>query len=110
MKRTNIVLLGLILILTAIAVVLGIFAYNLSKDDRANDDQIACTLEAKLCPDGSYVGRNPQNNCEFNECPAASVPIDEGVFCTSEAKLCLDGSYVGRNPKNNCEFDPCPGE
>ncbi|MBS3069070.1 hypothetical protein J4441_01760 [Candidatus Micrarchaeota archaeon] len=31
----------------------------------------ACTDEAKLCPDGSYVGRNASNNCEFDSCPFA---------------------------------------
>jgi hypothetical protein len=31
--------------------------------------QIACTMEAKACPDGSSVGRNPEKNCEFNPCP-----------------------------------------
>jgi len=30
---------------------------------------VACTLEAKLCPDGSYVGRDANNNCEFSPCP-----------------------------------------
>jgi hypothetical protein len=30
--------------------------------------QKACTLEAKLCPDGSYVGRTGPN-CEFAACP-----------------------------------------
>ncbi|MCR4260778.1 MAG: hypothetical protein NUV96_00320, partial [Candidatus Colwellbacteria bacterium] len=30
--------------------------------------QIACTQEAKLCPDGSYVGRTGPN-CEFTTCP-----------------------------------------
>lgn len=30
----------------------------------------ACTLEAKLCPDGSYVGRTGPN-CEFAACPGA---------------------------------------
>ncbi|MEP7103373.1 MAG: hypothetical protein ABI721_01525 [Candidatus Dojkabacteria bacterium] len=30
---------------------------------------IACTLEAKMCPDGSAVGRDPLNNCEFKPCP-----------------------------------------
>lgn len=31
-------------------------------------EQIACTQEAMLCPDGSYVGRTgPQ--CEFSRCP-----------------------------------------
>ena len=28
----------------------------------------ACTMEAKLCPDGSSVGRNPDRNCEFDAC------------------------------------------
>jgi hypothetical protein len=30
--------------------------------------QVACTMEAKLCSDGSYVGRTGPN-CEFTECP-----------------------------------------
>lgn len=30
--------------------------------------QKACTQEARLCPDGSYVGRTGQN-CEFAPCP-----------------------------------------
>lgn len=34
----------------------------------AGSGQVACTQEAKLCPDGSYVGRTgPQ--CEFASCP-----------------------------------------
>ena len=32
------------------------------------DNQSACTLEAKICPDGSTVGREGPN-CEFAECP-----------------------------------------
>jgi hypothetical protein len=31
----------------------------------------ACTMEAKLCPDGSYVGRTGPN-CEFAACPGAT--------------------------------------
>jgi hypothetical protein len=31
----------------------------------------ACTMEAKLCPDGSYVGRTGPN-CEFTPCPTRS--------------------------------------
>jgi len=34
---------------------------------------IACTQEAKLCPDGSYVGRTGPN-CEFTDCPTV---VDE---------------------------------
>jgi hypothetical protein len=32
----------------------------------------ACTMEAKICPDGSAVGRTGPN-CEFAACPEASV-------------------------------------
>ena len=32
------------------------------------EDQLACTQEAKMCPDDSYVGREGPN-CEFAECP-----------------------------------------
>jgi len=30
--------------------------------------QVVCTQEAKLCPDGSYVGRTGPK-CEFSACP-----------------------------------------
>lgn len=32
------------------------------------DGGVACTMEAKVCPDGSYVGRQGPN-CEFSPCP-----------------------------------------
>ncbi|MBI5389162.1 hypothetical protein HZB01_02155 [Candidatus Woesearchaeota archaeon] len=35
-----------------------------------------CTLEAKICPDGSGVGRNSSNNCEFDPCPAGDTGVD----------------------------------
>lgn len=31
----------------------------------------ACTLEAKMCPDGSFVGRTGPD-CEFQDCPRAN--------------------------------------
>lgn len=33
-----------------------------------SEDPVMCTLEAKLCPDGSYVGRTGPK-CEFSLCP-----------------------------------------
>ncbi len=35
---------------------------------KSADSNKACTQEAKLCPDGSYVGRTGPN-CEFTPCP-----------------------------------------
>ena len=34
-----------------------------------NQNGIACTADAKQCPDGSWVGRTGPN-CEFTACPA----------------------------------------
>jgi hypothetical protein len=40
--------------------------------------QTACTQEAKLCPDGSYVGRTgPQ--CQFSLCPTENTATTTGV-------------------------------
>lgn len=32
-----------------------------------------CTQEVKACPDGSYVGRNPAEECRFKPCPGGSA-------------------------------------
>lgn len=36
--------------------------------NESEPEQVFCTMEAKLCPDGSYVGRTGPN-CEFAQCP-----------------------------------------
>lgn len=60
----------IILILIGILIGAGYF-YNQKK----NGSVIMCTLEAKLCPDGSYVGRSGPK-CEFAPCPVAPTHID----------------------------------
>ncbi len=42
----------------------------------------ACTAEAKICPDGTAVGRT-KPNCEFAPCP--DVEINKN-YCTEEQK------------------------
>lgn len=54
--------IAIILVLIVI-VGLGIYKFNFTNDDII----IACTQEAKLCPDGSAVGRTGPN-CEFDTC------------------------------------------
>lgn len=77
--------------------------------------QVGCTEEAKICPDGSAVGRVGPS-CDFAPCPedpSASTPshpvIAPPVVCTKDAKICPDGSTVGRVGPD-CAFAPCPGE
>jgi hypothetical protein len=66
-------LLGILLI-----VVIGIagFLYRnaMSRPTAATPAGTACTLEAKICPDGTSVGRTGPN-CAFAPCPAGNVEM-----------------------------------
>jgi hypothetical protein len=58
-------LVGIIVIVVmAVLGTAGYFAYK----QFSKPKQVACTMEAKVCPDGSFVGRVGPN-CEFAECP-----------------------------------------
>ena len=65
----------------------------------------ACTEEAKLCPDGSYVGRDSNNNCEFTPCPGegAQLANPASVFCAD-----MDGTLeiitTAEGEAGYCEF------
>jgi hypothetical protein len=63
---------------------------------------IACTMEAMLCPDGSYVGRTGPN-CQFAPCPAATKTPDSW-FSTSGTIM----GHVSIGPL--CPVEPCPGK
>jgi len=59
---------------------------------------VACTQEAKLCPDGSYVSRSGPN-CEFAPCPSANNP----------GQACIQVITPARNPKTGeCRDFPTP--
>jgi len=51
-----------------------------------NQNQVSCTMEAKECPDGSYVGRSGPN-CEFAPCPSYSTPVGWLDFTDIEQKI-----------------------
>ncbi len=53
-------------------------ACSQKKDTNNPDDKaVACTEEAKVCPDGSSVGREGPN-CEFAACPGEGEAVPEG--------------------------------
>jgi hypothetical protein len=62
MRKTLLIILGILVVL----IIASGVRYFL--DDKNKTEDRACTMEAKLCPDGSYVGRIAPN-CEFAECP-----------------------------------------
>lgn len=55
-----------------------LYLYNPEPVEYRNPDkpvEVVCTADAKLCPDGSYVGRTGPN-CEF-QCPIPKDAIME---------------------------------
>lgn len=44
----------------------------------AQADSVMCTMDAKLCPDGSAVGRSGPN-CEFAPCPDEETDGDDSA-------------------------------
>lgn len=45
---------------------------------------VVCTMDAKQCPDGSYVGRVAPN-CDFAPCPAVAAPVATTTTATTVA-------------------------
>ncbi len=37
--------------------------------DTSEDDMVVCAMDVQECPDGSFVARNPGDNCNFYSCP-----------------------------------------
>ena len=66
-------------------------------------DEVACTADAKQCPDGSYVGRTGPA-CAFAPCPAYEEPVH---VCDGDVLECPDGTYVHRMGAQ-CTFPACP--
>ena len=57
-----------IIFVIVVAGVGGYFLYQYYSDINKQKNPVACTMEAKICPDGSSVGRvGPK--CEFASCP-----------------------------------------
>lgn len=53
---------------------------------KESEEPVACTMEAMMCPDGSYVGRTGPN-CEF-VCPASPV-VEADIQAHIDAKADL---------------------
>ena len=68
----------LILILLLITFGVVVIVYNLE----GKPEQIACTEEAKLCSDGSAVGRTGPD-CEFEKCPGED---GSKTYCKEEQR------------------------
>lgn len=87
--RKNFTPLGIVTVVAAILIVgAGVWYLVLPK----NSPQIACTQEAKLCPDGSYVGRTGPH-CEFSACPEAPASSTPPIVDTSSWKTYTSNEF-----------------
>ncbi|MDP3735123.1 MAG: hypothetical protein Q8R39_01695 [bacterium] len=78
-KRTTIVSLALIIAAAGGYVLYASIIGDVTQDSGSTQ---ACTEEAKLCPDGSTVGRTGPN-CEFAACPSPEI-----IFGKKAEELC----------------------
>lgn len=93
------------LVVIIVLAVLGagaFFVYQKSQEfsgtQNNQNQQTACTQEAKQCPDGSFVSRTG-TNCEFAECPSTNADNAK-----NNEKLCTDSG--GKVATVDCY---CPG-
>jgi hypothetical protein len=71
-KKQHLILLMLIVLLVAGGIISGVYFWQ-----KNNHQPVACTTEAKICPDGSSVGRTGPN-CKFAACPVVNNCANEG--------------------------------
>lgn len=66
-KKIVLIIIGVIILCLVACGLYYFFVLRLKTGD------IFCTMDAKLCPDGSYVGRTPPF-CRFKDCPEVTDP------------------------------------
>jgi|GEM_PF-928413 len=103
MKKNIIIFYGATIVILAGIVGFGVYKINFAD----NGNQKFCSMEAKICADGTTVGRTGPN-CEFAICPTESVKT--GNISETEAqdiaqKTCIKGGetlasgYYNENSK-----------
>ena len=75
--------------------------FNLTQE---NEEPTICTADAKLCPDGSYMGRVPPT-CEFAACPVATS--SEMVLLEAQIGKSVSGLGVTITPLTIVEDSRC---
>ncbi len=92
MKQTHI----FIVVLAAVIIIGGVvFLSKKQTTATGQPQQIACTTDAKQCPDGSYVGRQgPQ--CEFAACPGANAAPSSVSSNNTSAPITLAHLYENK--------------
>jgi len=86
-----------ILLVIIVILMLGLGGCYLSTNKKIN--AVACTQEAKICPDGSAVGRTGPN-CAFAPCPAVQpqTGCNTNNDCKNGASCMVEGPLIANQP------------
>lgn len=107
---------GIVLVLVVAVVVYFVIQSSSTPTDEtlipvsSDEVMLLCPLDTQLCSDGSFVKKDPLNNCEFYDCPVdenATESEADSTVCTLEVKTCPDGEEVGRESSRSCQFKLC---
>lgn len=96
----NYIIIGVL----ALVLVLGIGFYIFNKNSSLlteNPDGVVCTMDAKQCPGGSYVGRSGPK-CEFAKCP----DVEESTQAKIALTIINNRLYI--TPREVLEDSRCP--
>lgn len=89
-----------IILLIVLILVLGIggflYRYTLEQPGRTDYGNVACTLEAMICPDGTAVGRTGPN-CEFAACPIPETATSSLEVATSSPETATSSPELPAN-------------
>ena len=78
------------IVAVVIIIFIGWFIFENIRRFGENIDQAACTMEARICSDGSTVGRSGPN-CEFTPCPEIKSILKESEARIIAEKNCIKG-------------------
>jgi len=86
MVRKSLILV-IIIILVLVGIAIGIYYYVIS------NDIVACTEDARICPDGvTSVARIPPK-CEFEACPSKECSVNSDCITFGKTGECNCGCY-----------------
>ncbi len=104
MQKTFLLILGVVILSGAIFLIWDKEVPTVNTNQ--NPEPVACTMEAKLCPDGSYVGRTGPK-CEFTACPTTQATTGNIVLAIGQMKKLGDLSVILNSVSNDsrCPID-----
>ncbi len=83
-----------LIIIIVLIIIAGALWWQVGPKPENSGPPVVCAMDAKLCPDGSYVARSGPT-CEFAACPGAGLSCLKDSDCPSAKYLCQETQGSG---------------